>query len=352
MTFPVRKLPLAIGSYTDGDRFVPGASGPGLCLAEFDLDDGRLTCKTTRDSIANPSYLAVSGENLYVVSEHFSANGRITRWRWKRWDLERQWSVDSLGRATCHLAVATGINRVFAASYLDGKLAVFRAEDGAFQQCFRYDGRGPDEERQGAAHAHQAVLVKDPDALLVPDLGTDRVWRHRIDPDGRVGEPQPIILPPGTGPRHLVAHPDLPLIYVLGELDGRIHVLRRTPTAIKASGSLSFAPIGWKGTHGGSAVRLHPRLPLLYAAHRGSNHIAMIAIQTDGGLRANGHFSAGGDEPRDFVLSPEADWLLVACQNSNRITAHRLGDDGHPEDRTATAFGTPACLHFLPENCR
>jgi 3-carboxymuconate cyclase len=57
----------------------------------------------------------------------------------------------------------------------------------------------------------------------------------------------------------------------------------------------------------------------LYASNRGHNSIAIYSIGTNGSLQLVGHESTRGDGPRNFALSPDNDFLLVANQLTNTI---------------------------------
>ncbi|MEX2606506.1 MAG: lactonase family protein [Kiritimatiellia bacterium] len=319
------ELQLLIGSYTHGNKT---GAGEGITLARFDLQTGELRSESVFREMVNPSYLTAEGGFVYAVSEQFDRPGQVVCLERNGSELRERWRASSGGLATCHLTLDNRRGVIHAASYMDGKLISLNARTGERLFYTAYEGQGPDIERQKRAHAHQACVTPDGAFLLVPDLGSDKVWRHPLSPEGIPGEvPDACVLPPGTGPRHLVFHPDLPLACVLGELDGRVHVID-WQTARCVCSPVSMAPTGWPGPHGASAIRLHPRLPYLYAAHRASRQLSRLRIGPDGAVAPADLFDAGGREPRDFVLTSDGNWLLVACQHSDCVAVHRLDAEG------------------------
>lgn len=98
------------------------------------------------------------------------------------------------------------------------------------------DGKGPNRDRQDHSHCHHVVF--NDQYLYVADLGTDTLSVYRFDPNQ--GELElhgdRIETDAGAGPRHLIFHPDKPLIFVANELDSTVNVYRVDTSA----GQLTF----------------------------------------------------------------------------------------------------------------
>lgn len=337
-----------IGSYTHGNKT---RAGEGITLAEFDPETGELTPQAVFRDIVNPSYLVADEDWLYAVSEQFETSGEVVCLRKNGGknggELEVQWRACSEGLATCHLSVDRKRGVVHAVSYTEGRLISLDAGTREFLAFHSYEGHGPYEPRQERAHAHQAALTPDGTFLLVPDLGSDKVWRHRLDEKG-VPQPGPdfILLPPGCGPRHLVFHPERPYAYVLGELDGRIHCVDWLE--LKACGdAASIAPEGAEYPHGAGAIRWHPSGSWLYASHRAGGTLARVHVDKEGRLGDVDCFDAGGLEPRDFVFTSDGGWLLVACQHSDHVAVHRVDREGGLSPAGTTAIPAACCIVFF-----
>ena len=127
------------------------------------------------------------------------------------------------GSHPCHLAVTADGRYLLAANYESGSVSVHPLDldgvPGERSDLLELDGRGPDPERQEGPHAHMVVPDPAGPGVLIVDLGSDRVWRCRLDPvSGRLTDLAPaLIAAPGTGPRHLLRSADGALLLV-GEL--------------------------------------------------------------------------------------------------------------------------------------
>ncbi|MFZ4355584.1 beta-propeller fold lactonase family protein, partial [Enterococcus gallinarum] len=98
----------------------------------------------------------------------------------------------------------------------DGEL---KAADSIFHQ----EATGP-HKNQDHAHVHYTDLTPD-QRLVVCDLGTDRVYTYDVSENGKLNLVTTFTAEPGTGPRHLVFHPNGQFAYLFGELDSTVSVL-------------------------------------------------------------------------------------------------------------------------------
>lgn len=69
---------------------------------------------------------------------------------------------------------------------------------------FAFPGLGPIKDRQEGSHPHQIYPHPSGTQLLVPDLGSDKVWILVKDPESKSWKVNGSIpTPPGSGPRHI-----------------------------------------------------------------------------------------------------------------------------------------------------
>jgi 6-phosphogluconolactonase (cycloisomerase 2 family) len=73
-------------------------------------------------------------------------------------------------------------------------------------QSIQLHGSGPDKSRQQSSHPHQAVVYEKYQELLVPDLGSDSVWRFKRNDDGLWQLIGHVGFEAGGGPRHVALH--------------------------------------------------------------------------------------------------------------------------------------------------
>ena len=138
-------------------------------------------------------------------------------------------SRESGGEVGAHLALSPDGRHLVVAHYGSGSVSSFAVDDrGRLSErldLMTFDGSGPVPERQDGSRAHQVVFAGG--ELLVADLGTDRVHRLVLGADGRFRTgAEPIVLPAGSGPRHLVLIEDY--LVVACELSAELWLGRRS----------------------------------------------------------------------------------------------------------------------------
>jgi 6-phosphogluconolactonase len=255
---------------------------------------------------------------------------------------------NSHGAATCHVAVLPG-QRVAAASYFGGCLAVYRVNDGtlvpAERAVIHYQGSGPNPHRQESSHAHQVVTAPDCRWIYVCDLGADCVWKHDVELQD---EPVACPMPAGLGPRHMVFHPTRPRAWVLGELTGAV----ATCDWDAASGALEVRdatpPI--EDDAGAAAIRVHPSGRALWISRRKHPALRVFPLDDEGMPGAPSEVLLDSGEPRDFSISPDGRWLVSANQGADEVVVIELDPaTGLPLGTPHQHFpiGTPVCVLFL-----
>ncbi|HKP08484.1 MAG TPA: beta-propeller fold lactonase family protein [Microbacterium sp.] len=192
------------------------------------------------------------------------------------------------------------------------------------------------------SRAHEAVFL--PGGLIATtDLGYDvvRFWR-----DGANGlrQVQQVVLPQGSGPRHMVWHPSGHL-YVVTESSCELFVL--APATDGTWSLVGGTPLGAGTLPGDSAAELAASRDgeFLYAGVRGSNTLATLRVRGAGELVSPvALVDAGVDWPRHHVVV--RDILLVAGQLSNEVASLtldvRTGVPGRVRHRTDAP--SPTCL--------
>ncbi|MBI9104186.1 MAG: lactonase family protein [Spirochaetales bacterium] len=379
-----RRSIFAVGTYTRMSN--SKAVGEGILILELDDDTGLLSEISRYTDVENPSYLAFDKEERVILSvtENMEDGGMVTSFR-----LTEDLSLVELslsagqGRSVCHISFSTERKLVFTSSYSDGVLAVHPYSRGIIDKSklkISYSGRGPNGVRQEGPHTHQAVVSPDGNYLLVCDLGTDKIYIHRIDSltsSGADGMPiRTFSTHAGSGPRHLVFVPGTDLLILVCELAPIAVLLRwnsETGTIEKLSG-IQLASGVSLGLAQPGAVKIHPSGKTAVISCRGSNTLSVIGLSiTDlpvnsstqglqpesesasGNIRLHGmekfsllkEISCGGVNPRDLEFSPSGRWLLVANQDSSEIWDIEFDLlSGLPTGKWGKRFpiGTPACI--------
>src|SRR5438105_2643664 len=350
---------LYVGTYTENNR------AEGIYLLGMDTQTGELRQVGSVNAGANPSFLAIhpNGRLLYAVNEIEQRDGKATgavsafTIASDTGVLTRLNEQSSEGGAPCYVSVDRQGRAVLVAHQAAGRVALLPIDRAgqlpAATHVEQHQGRGPNEERQEAAHAH--CIVTDPSNrfALAADLGIDRVLVYRLDiDDGSLQhvEGGDARLRPGAGPRHLAFHPKLPLVYVANELDSTVTTLRFEAERGKLAmlERKSTLPAGWSGTSYVADIHVAPSGRTLYVSNRGHNSLAVFSVDSGGALALLETMSTGGDWPRNFSLDPTGRWLLVANQRSgNIVVLARNQESGRlTSTQQRISIPSPVCVRF------
>jgi 6-phosphogluconolactonase len=354
MTTPL----LFVGSTT---RSV-SADAPGIHVYRFDDETGTATLVHAENGIDNPNWVAVSpaGDRLYAASEVTDWNEGTLSAYWldrEAGKLGYMKKQPTLGSTTCHAGVSPDGRWVVTSNYSvmsteerpDQAIAVFATSDNGLEapRGYRHSGTGPNAERQERSHAHCALFTSN-NEFFVADLGLDRLVAYRIEDNGDLTATpdRDVVFDGGRGPRHIVKHPHRDILYVVHELRAGVSIIDladgqwRLRSTIDSHFSAAVSP---------SAIVVSPDGKHLYYCARFVGEIVGFAIGDDGWLNEIGRWPTTGKVPRDARISPSGNWLLVADQDADSVTAyHRdqangiLTQAGHP-----VHVPTPMCVAFL-----
>lgn len=314
-----------LGSYTR--RISEGIYGITLNTKKKELV--QLTHLISED---NPTYLDVSDNNiLYAVAKEGDLGGVAS---YKTNDNGTYTLLNRVmieGAPPCYVAVDNKRQVVYGANYHQGILYSYKiSEDGSLTLADKVqdNGHGPHENQDGP-HVHYADLTPD-NRLVVCDLGNDTVYTYDVENDGKLTEVAKFIASPGTGPRHLVFHPTKPIAYLFGELSSDVLVLDYDANtgSFKELQTISTLPETHTGFNGGAAIRISKDGKFLYASNRGHNSLVVYGVSDDGKvLNTLQWISVEGDFPRDFNLSTNEDFIVVANQNTDNLTLFERNKD-------------------------
>jgi len=154
--------------------------------------------------------------------------------------------------------------------------------------------------------------------LAVPDKGLDRVFVFRLDAaSGKLtpNDPPFVATRAGAGPRHIAFHPQMPLAYVINELDSSVTTYRFNAQrgALQPIQILPSIPASYTANNTGAEIAVAPSGRVVYASNRGDDSIAIFAVdQRDGTLTPVNWAPTQAKSPRFFCLDPAAKILYAA----------------------------------------
>ncbi|WP_238749827.1 lactonase family protein [Neolewinella maritima] len=333
-----------LGTYNDDGVHEPG-------IYHFTLNsDGTLTNNGRVAEASSPSFLAYTPDRSRLVAvEEVNGGGSVASFRVNGSDLELLNRRPTSAPGPCHINV-TRDGYVTVATYGGGTLELWRlATDGVLSE--RLDVQ--DHRARGAEtpHAHSSYYLNDDTEVLAVDLGTDEVWHYTLDKRAntlRPATPPAVKMEDGAGPRHLTIHPNGKWIYVINELNSTVTQIAMDGTDLSVVESWSTLPDDFTGESFCADIHVSSDGRFLYGSNRGHNSIVVYSIDAGtGALTALEHESVAGDWPRNFALSPDEAYLLVANQRSKNITTlARNQQTGMLDFVTRTTAPIPVCILF------
>ena len=288
-----------VGTYTTG------TSSQGVYRIGLDTEKGSLRNLGCAVEMRDPSYLAKSGDTLFVADENLEAgHGRLCRFvRRSDGSYRIAGRVSAGGDNSCHVTLSPDESQVLVCNYTSGSVSAFRSAD--LTWLFTVQGRS-------WSRAHQATWYRN--HWLICDLGGDCLWQ--MGAGGSMKNPL-IRLPAGCGPRHLVAAGDL--AYVGCEHSNELLTVNlETEKVIDRQSTLqnpekeSFV----------AAVRLLGEE--LFVSNRGENTVSVFSLADPFHPTRTGTYSVGGENPRDILVLPEG--ILCACKHG--VSWLRRQEDG------------------------
>jgi 6-phosphogluconolactonase len=351
-----------IGTYT-------AKQSKGIYLMRMDATSGSLTKPELVVEAPDPSFLALHPNHkfLYSVNEVSKLDGKpeggvsafsIDASSGKLTFLNRQ---PSAGGGPTHITLDRDGKNALVANYGTGSVAVLPIEaDGKLSPPSSVDqhkGVVADRKRQQGPHAHCVNVDPGNRFALSCDLGLDKVFVYRLDPEkGTItpNDPAAAIVAPVTGPRHLAFHPNGKLVYVVDEISCAVTAFNYDPDhgTLAEFQTITTLPEGFQGSKSTAEIAVHPSGKFLYASNRGvANSIASFKIDPETGkLTPIGHTSTLGQAPRHFAIDPTGTWLVAANQDTNNVVVFRI--DAQTGELTPTGINievpTPVCIMFLP----
>ena len=345
-----------IGTYTDAN------GSKGIYRVRVDKDKGVIGAPELVAEVGDPSFLALDwkGNHLYAVAE--SANKAFAYGLGnEEGPLEFLNDVET-GAGPCHVAVGSfwWPGKMVVSNYGDGGMAAWELEgkDGRIGKqvaLFQNTHASQATARQDKPRAHSVEILSGTPWLLAADLGADRVYVYEQDTSSNITPHKTapwIELPPGRGPRHILAveAKNTVHLYVLNELSNSVCVY----TFDEKTGLAAFVeevgtlPADFSGESFAAAIKYGSET-VLFASNRGHDSIARFQRDPKTGrLTLMECVPCGGAWPRDFAIMPGSPLMLVANQRSNNISAFTIAKDGtlSPAPEGGVELGAPACVVF------
>jgi 6-phosphogluconolactonase len=354
---PSQNYQVYFGSYA-------AAGQPGVYAFSFDDRTGQFTSHWSFAGIVNPSFVALHPNKrwLFAVSETSTHKEGRAGQVWAlhlpqpgKQDQPREINHQSShGDWPCHLALDARGRWLLASNYQSGNVSVFPIlENGALGNMadnVQHHGHGPNPERQEGPHTHSTIFTPDQGFVIVADLGLDQLVVYAFDvTNGHLNEHARVRCEPGSGPRHMVFHPNRRHFYVSHELNNTVVVYDydAEQTTFAERQTIETVPPG-SGENLAADIHITPDGERLYVSNRGNDSIATFAINADGLLEKPTLTPCGSHWPRHFAPAPSSHFLLVANQYGGAVTALPVSADTRTPAQSSTRITLPgaSCVDF------
>ena len=154
-------------------------------------------------------------------------------------------------------------------------------------------------------------------------------------------------LKPGSGPRHLTFSPNGHFAYIINELSGTVVAFSYNEGDLKEIQTIAADTVGGRGS---ADIHISPDGKFLYASNRlKADGIAIFSIDPASGQLTKAGYQLTGINPRNFIITPNGKYLLVACRDSNSIQVYKrdLSTGLLTNMNQDIKLDKPVCIKFI-----
>ncbi len=347
-----------IGTVTSG-------GSEGIYLSRLELETGHLSTPVLVATTTYPNFLATDPKDRFLYCTGKPAS------RGAAFDSVSAFVIDSRtgaltrlnGQAVedltfCHISTALDGRVLLGADYGHGKVASFPLERdgriGPVASVLAYDvAEGVVPDRQQHPHVHSINADKANRFVYVCDFSADRVKTCALDSGTATLSPvASTSMAPGSGPRHLVLHPNGKWGYVIHELNGSITGFEVAPGtgALTCMQTVPTLPPDFSQQNTTAEIALSPDLRFLYGANRGHDSVVCYRVHPEtGALSQQKIVSTEGRHPRNFTIDRTGRYLLVSNRDSDSVVVFRLDEETGIPVYTGhhVALSKPMCIKII-----
>lgn len=291
---------------------------------------GKLSKIGLQATVVNPTFLVKSNDkkSLFVIGEtDKNGVGFIRSFKIEKDSLTQISKEKTGGAGPCFVGINKD-NYIVTANYRAGTVGLLKTDtNGKLSKLLdvqQHFGKGTTE-RQKAPHAHSAWFHPTKKEVISVDLGTNEIWFSKIENDKfTFTAQQKLAMPTGSGPRHLTFHPNKKWTYVLNELGNTVSLVKENNGKYFVESTITTLPADFTEFSKSADIHITKDGKFLYASNRGHQSIAIFEVnKQNGSLKTIGYENVRGTHPRNFSLSPNEDFLIVANQNTDNIISFK-----------------------------
>ncbi|SHF06801.1 lactonase family protein [Dysgonomonas macrotermitis] len=341
---------MLVGTYTSGES-------KGIYVYKLDTAEGKSTY-VSEVNVDNPSYLNLDPTEkfVYAVTEEDVETGAVNAFSFDKASGKLTFINKELtkGGAPCYVSVDPSGKHLVVANYSGASVSVFSTNEqggvNPLSQLISFTGKGLDPDRQKQPHLHCVRFSPDYKYLYADDLGTDKIHKFNVNPEGKdfltQGTPDAFALKPGSGPRHLTFHPNGKYAYLITELSGDVVVFDYKDGNLAEKQTVKADTLNAQGS---ADIHLTPYGRFLYASNRlKGDGLAIFSVNQEDGTLAKVGYQETGIHPRNFAITPNGRLLLVANRDSDKIQVFKINPTTGFLENTGfdIQLDMPVCIKF------
>ncbi len=255
------------------------------------------------------------------------------------------------GAGPCFVEYNRENNKILVANYSSGNTSSFDYINNkiTIDRTQQHYEHGPDQDRQEAPHAHSIRTEPNSNIVYSADLGADKIMVYQFV-NSELQKIDSIACFPGAGPRHIDFSPKGDIMAVVNELNCTVTTYKKDSLGIFSEEikTSPMLPENFEGFAKAADIHFSPDGNFLYASNRGFHSIVVYKVN-DGNIELVQTFTESINWPRNFTISNDGDFVLVANRDSNNISV--LKRDQQTGKLTFlnnnTNIESPVCVRFF-----
>ena len=342
---------LFVGSYS-------APSDEGVRVYTFDTETAQTNYLCGAKGISNPGFLCLSadGRRVYAVGEDpdaTTATANSLLFNPRKGTLQLTSSQPAHGGAPSNIALSPNGRFVVTANYYSGSITSYRVDGKGrlgLPSVYAFTGSSVHPKRQTHPYLHGVYYTPDGKHLWCTDLGTDLLRTFSVDSHG-IPQIDSVhqtdhFTKSMLGPRHICFSPNRPLAYLLGEISGEVCTLDFSQSDhVRVLQAVRCDSLNAEGS---ADIHISPDGRFVYASHRlKGDGLSILRVDSDGTLTKIGYQPTAA-YPRNFAISPDGRFLLVASRDEDVIQVFRrdLATGFLTDTEQRIPMHNPSCLKF------